>query len=302
MLFVPGHALDWMLKAPKYGADALIFDLEDAVPLEQKRTARGHVASALDRLKDDPFGRYVRVNGWRTGFAARDVVDIVRPGLDGVMLSKCEDVEDVAALDLLLTDLELDQGMPVGHTEIFPLCETARAFYRHFELCSASERVRRAGYLGNAIQGDVTRALGLQLTTEMGDEALWTNARSGLEARAAGVTQIVGGMTAKIGDLDLVRRLAMRAKSLGANGALAIHPSFVPVLNAVFAPSAGEIDDARGVVDAMEDALARGAAATRFRGEMIDYAHLRVAIDTLTKARSLGIDVGELPDIPILSY
>src|SRR5439155_16910892 len=106
MLFVPGHKLDWMLKAPKYGADALMFDLEDAVEVTAKPAARKAVATAIGELRNGSFGRFVRVNGWRTGFLLDDVDAIVIEGLDGVALPKVEDPEDVAALDRVLGELE----------------------------------------------------------------------------------------------------------------------------------------------------------------------------------------------------
>lgn len=303
MMFVPGQKLDWMLKAPKYGADCLIFDLEDAVPIDQKPAARESVARALDELKDKKFGRFVRLNGWRTGNTLQDVLAVTRPGLDGVMLSKTEDVEDVLALDLVLTDLEIERALPAGHIEIMPLCETAHAMYRHFDICLCSERVRRSGGGGGAVQGgDGTRALGLRLTDDLGTEGLFANGRSGLEARAAGITQITGGMTSKIDDLDLVRRLAQRAKSLGATGGMAIHPSHIPVINEVFSPSPVEIEESRATLEAMAAAIARGDAAVQMNGVMIDYAHVRTSLELLEQARSIGIDVGEFPEIPVLSF
>ena len=217
------------------------------------------------------------------------------------MLAKAEDVEDIVALDFLLTDLEIEQGLTPGAIEIFPLIETARAMYRHFEICSASERVRRSGGVGNAVRGDQMRALDLHFSSDDADEALFTNARSGLEARAAGVTQIVGGMTDKLDDPELVRRLAQRARALGASGAMAIHPGYVPILNEVFAPSADEIEHARGVVEAMSEAMERGDAATRFQGALVDIAHVRLALQTLETARAIGMDVGEVPELSISS-
>jgi citrate lyase subunit beta/citryl-CoA lyase len=292
--------MDWVLRAPRFGADALILDLEDAVPLDQKQQARENVARALAEFGDASFGRFVRINAWRTGMTVLDVWETAVPGLDGVMLAKAEDVEDITALDLMLGDLEIARGLPPGHIEIIPLCETARAKYRHFELCEASERVRRAGGAGGAVPGaDATRALNIRATSDEGNEEYLMNARSGLEARAAGVTQILGGMTSKISDLDLVRRLAQRAKALGATGSMSIHPSHVPIHNEVFSPSQEEILHAKEVMEAIADAVAHDRAAARLHDEMIDYAHVRTSIEILDQARSIGLDVGEVPDIPV---
>ena len=302
MLFVPGHKPDWMAKAPRFGADAYIFDLEDAVPVDRKPAAREAVAAAIAEFADAPFGTFARLNGWRTGHTVLDALAVVGPGLDGVMLTKVEDVEDIAGLDLLLTDLEIAAGLPVGRIEIIPRCETALGMYRYFEICSCSERVRRAPGAGDAVPGgDDAVALNLRQVTDEGDEWIEVNGRVGLVARAAGVTQILGGMTNKIDDLDLVRRVAQRAKNLGANGATAIHPSHVPILNEVFSPSPDEIGEARTIVAAMAEATEQGSAAVRVDGRMIDYAHVRRSLELLERARSIGLDVGTTPDISVLS-
>jgi citrate lyase subunit beta / citryl-CoA lyase len=303
MLFVPGNKLDWMLKAPVYGADALIFDLEDSVPIEDKPEARALVAQALSEVAKRRFGRFVRLNGWHTGNTLQDLLTTVSADLDGVLLSKAEDVEDITALDLVLTDLELERGLPLGRIEIVPLCETALGMYKHYDICRCSERVRRSNGPGNVvIGGDATRAVGLKLTTDEGLEGLFVSGRSGLEARAAGVTQILGGITSSIPDLDLVRRLAMRAKALGANGSMAIHPTHVPILNEVFTPALSEIEEARETIIAMKNAIARGSAAVTYNGAMVDYAHVRTSLELLNQATSLGIDVGDVPDLPVLSF
>ncbi|HVX22351.1 MAG TPA: CoA ester lyase [Acidimicrobiales bacterium] len=302
MLYVPGHKLDWIRKAPRYGADAYIYDLEDAVPIGEKPAARAATETGLAELAGEPFGRFVRINGWHTGQTLADLTAVVRPGLDGVLLPKVEDVDDVVALDRLLEELECQRGIELGRVEIFPLCETALSMYRHFDICRASERVVRTTSAVLAVPGDQTRAMGVHLSGGLGEETVLVNGRAGLEARAAGVHQMTGGMTTTIGDLGLVRELAERSKALGATGSMSIHPSHVPVHNEVFSPSAAEIDRARAVMVAMASAVERGDAAVQLDGEMVDYAHVRESLDLLRSAQAFGLAVGEYPDVPVLSY
>ena len=303
MLFVPGNRADWMLKAAKYKADALIFDLEDSVPVDAKDVARETVHAVLGELKDVPYGKFVRVNDWQTGHTLRDLLEVVVEGLDGVMLARAEDVDHVTALDLVLTDLERQRGLATRTIEIVPLCSTALAMYRHFEICLSSDRVRRSAGPGGVIAGgDYSRALAIRYSSDDGPEGMIVNGRSGLEARAAGVTQILGGMTTKIGDLDLVRRLAVRARSLGATGSMVIHPSHVPVVNEVFTPTASEIASAREMLQRMSRVLSGGSASMRFGGAMVDYAHVRSSLELLNQAKSFGLDVGDVPDVPVLSF
>ncbi|MEE3853038.1 CoA ester lyase [Gordonia sp. LSe1-13] len=300
MLFVPGHRQDWVEKAPRFGADALILDLEDAVPLALKSVGRDTTAQALDGFATTSFGTFVRINPWGSGQTLADLSAIVGPGLDGVMLPKTEDAEDIVSLDRVLTELELERGLEVGRIEIFPLCETALGKYRTFEICLASERVKRSqgagGYVPNA---DSNRAINVRSLTDEGTEEYLTNLRTGLDARAAGVTEIIGGMTTKIHDLDLVRHFALRAKAVGATGSMAIHPSHVAIHNEVFSPSPDDISDAKAVIAAMADGIAVGKAAVEHNGRMIDYAHVRTSLDLLDHATSLGIDVGTIPHIEL---
>lgn len=302
MLYIPGHKLDWMLKAGKYGADAFIYDLEDAVSIGEKPAARDRVAEAIDTLKDRPFGRFVRLNGWRTGEILRDLAKVVRPGLDGVVLPKTEGPEDIAALDLVLSELEASAGMAPQSVEIVPLTETALAMYRLYDLCMASLRVHRACNVGQIFNGgDANRALGITVGSD-GEEQLHFDAFAIVQARAAGLTHISGGMSSALNDLDLVRRMSQRARRMGATGARAIHPSHIAVLNEVYSPSADEVRDALDTMQAMAAGIARGDAAIRHNGRMVDYAHVRWARQLLDTAKAQGIAVGEIPDIDVNSY
>jgi citrate lyase subunit beta/citryl-CoA lyase len=301
-LFVPGQKLDWMLKAPKYGADALLFDLEDAVPIEQKEAARIATAEAITQLKDAPFGRFVRVNGWRTGHGLRDVLATAIEGLDGICLAKTEGPEDVAALDLVLSELEAERGLPPGRIEIFPLTESAQAKFRTYDVIMASSRIKRGGLPINATPGgDGTRAFKLTLSRD-GHEWIPIGVYTMVAARAAGITHIMGGLTSEITDVDLVRSVAVQSKGYGATGGLCIHPSHVSILNEVYAPSQEEIKHAREVLEAMATAIARGDSATRLGGGMVDYAHARSAQDLIAAAKSFDIPVGDVPTVELLSY
>lgn len=299
MLFVPGSKLDWMLKAPKYGADALLFDLEDSVEVAEKPAAREAVATAVNELRNGTFGRFVRVNGWRTGRLLDDLNSIVVDGLDGVMLAMAEEPEDVAALDLVLGELERSRGLPVGRIEICPSAESAAAMYRLYDLCMASQRVKRAGSADGPTQGgDAARSLGLPLN-DVTDQGAYFGAHSLMQARAAGIMYVGGGMTGKLDDLDLVRSIAVRSKRMGASWGCAIHPSHIPVINDVYSPSREEIDEAGQLVSAVAEAIARGDAAVRYKTGMVDYANARSALEVLSRAQKVGIDVGEVPALQL---
>ncbi|WP_439397518.1 HpcH/HpaI aldolase/citrate lyase family protein [Bradyrhizobium sp. PMVTL-01] len=298
MLYVPGDKLDWMLKAPKYGADALIFDLEDSVEVTQKAGARKAVAAAIADLSTGPFGRFVRLNGWRTGHLLDDLNAVVVDGLDGVAPAKTEDPEEIAALDLVLGDMERSRGLPAGRIEIWPHPESALGMYRIYHLCMASQRVKRAGCSGGPTPGgDGARSLGLNHATE---EGIYFGAYSALQARAAGIIQVEGAMTGRLGDLELVRRIGERSKRMGASFASAIHPSHIPVINEVYSPTQDEINEACDVISALAEATARGEGAIRYKSTtVVDYALVRTAMEILKKAQAIGIDVGNIPKVEL---
>jgi citrate lyase subunit beta/citryl-CoA lyase len=291
MLFVPGHKLDWMLKAPRYGADALIFDLEDAVPPGAKAAAREATSSALAQLSEVDVGRFVRVNGFGAGSTLDDLGAVVGPGLDGVFLPKVRSAHDVTALDVILGELEAARGLDPARIEIVPLPETARALHQFHDVCMASGRIRRVPASSGATPGgDVHRALGTEATDE-GVESLYIASKVVLDARAAGVDQILGGMTTEIADLERVRIVATRARQRGATGTMVIHPSHVLVVNEVFSPSVAQLEEAVAIVDAMARAIAAGDSATRHGGRLVDIAHARTSLALITRARQLGMDV-----------
>lgn len=300
MLYVPGNKHDWMLKAPKYGADALMFDLEDSVEVTQKAGARNAVAAAIKELCTGTYGRFVRLNGWRTGRLLDDLNAVVIDGLDGVALAKTEDPEDIAALDLVLGELERSRGLPVGRIEICPHAETAVGMYRIYHLCMASQRVKRAGSSGGPPPGgDGARSLGLQFN-DVTDEGIYFGAYSVLQARAAGIMHVEGAMTARLDDLEFVRRISERSKRMGASWASAIHPSHVPVINEIYSPSQDEINEAYDIVSVAAEATARGEAAVRYKStRLLGYAHVRTAMDVLKKAQAAGIDVGNVPELEL---
>lgn len=299
MLYVPGNKLGWMLKAPKYGADALMFDLEDSVELTQKAEARNAVAAAIKELCTGPFGRFVRLNRWRTGCVLDDLNAVVIDGLDGVALAKTEDPEEIAALDLVLGELERSRGLPIGRIEICPHAESAVGRYNLYRLCMASQRVKRAGSAGGPTPGgDGARSLGLQFN-ESNEEGVCFGADSVVQARAAGIVHVEGEMTATLDDLELVRRIGERSKRMGASWASAIHPSHIPVINQIYSPSQDEINHARDIVSVVAEATARGEGAVRHKSTMLDYALVRTAMDLLKRAQEVGIDVGDVPNVEL---
>lgn len=261
LLFVPGNQPRRVEKALASCADAVIIDLEDAVPAADKRQARENAVAALG-LRDAVF---VRVNAFDDPACLDDLEAIVRPGLAGVVLPKVESAQPLATLDWLVTRLERRAGMEAGAVELLPLVETARGVEALQQVAIASGRVRRLSF------GVADYSLDLGVDVGSGEEALsYIRSRLVHCSRAAGLAQPVDSVVVEVRDADRFRESARRARALGLFGKLCIHPDQVPLAHEVFAPTPVELARARAIALAWESAAGRGEAAIMVDGEFVD--------------------------------
>lgn len=286
MLFVPGHKPVWMEKALDYGADALIFDLEDAVPPSEKPAARPMVAHALETFHHRGPVLTVRINALDTGMAADDMDAVVRTGLSAIVAPKIETPQDVAALDALLSQSEQRAGLPPGQIEIYPVLETALGIYHAYQIASRSPRVQTLGATAGP-GGDTARSLGYTWTKE-GTETLYIRSKVLLEARAAGVAYPLIASWFDIADLGGLRADAHLNRQLGYSGQIVIHPSHVPIINETFTPTADELAYHQGLLDAMAEGERQGVAAVSYAGAMVDIAMAKTSRQILEFARAIG--------------
>ncbi len=299
ILFVPGNRSHWIDKAPKYGSDALILDLEDAVPNDEKVKTREVVRNGIERLRERGMPAVVRVNGLNTGLTGDDIEAVVTAGLVAIAIPKLELPEEVLKVDAWIELFERRAGLPERSVEIVAVPETARGIRDAYELAVACPRVGNIVGGANARSGDITKAIGYKWT-RAGNETLYLASHALLAARAAGIEYPLAMGSLEVSDIELVRAQLQRARDVGFRGALAIHPSAVPIANEIFAPSDEEIEWNKGVLRAMDAAERAGKAAVTYDGMMIDYAHVRNALDLLHQAEGFGIDVGEYPVVQAL--
>jgi citrate lyase subunit beta/citryl-CoA lyase len=285
LLFVPGHRDGWAVKAAGSGADALILDLEDAVPPDRKDGARGLVAAALDELSTarPGLGLLVRPNAWSTGRAGADLAAVVRPGLTGLLLPKVAGRDDLLRLDGLLGYLEERAGLVPGTVELIVSLETAAAMAAVEALCAAP---RVAGALCAAARdGDFAREIGYQWSPA-GPETLHLRGRTVLACAAARRHPLVG-LWQELRDLDGLAEFARANRALGFRGQVVIHPSHVGPVNVAYTAPAAELDRYRAMVATFQAAQERGNAAVDFDGEHIDIAHVTTAREALAFADAL---------------
>jgi citrate lyase subunit beta/citryl-CoA lyase len=275
-----------MEKALGYGADALIFDLEDSVPTCDKTMARPLVREALAHPQAHRPTLTVRINALDTGLARDDLAAIVCPGLSAIVAPKVETPQDIAMLDTLLTQCEQRAGLEVGQIEIFPTLETARGIYYAYQIATSSPRVPTLSAAAGK-GGDTARSLGY-LWSKEGTETLYIRSKVLLDARAAGMAYPLIASWFDIADLDGLRTDARLNRQLGYSGQVVIHPSHVPVVNEVFTPTAAEIAYYQGLLTAMDAAAQQGTAAVTYQGAMVDIAMVKTAQQVLALAQAIG--------------
>ncbi|GAA3744756.1 citrate lyase subunit beta/citryl-CoA lyase [Spinactinospora alkalitolerans] len=285
VLFLPGHRPNWVDKALRAGADAIVLDLEDSVPEGEKAAARTMVAESVRRVRagGGEAGVFVRVNPLSTRLTGADLEEVVVPGLTGIFAPKIECATDVLRYDALLDHFEARNGVS-GLEYIIPV-ETVRAIHGCLEVATASPRV--GAMIGpTAEHADIARAVGYEWSPE-GTETLYHRSRILLACREAGIHALTGLWEA-LDDLDGLGEFARRGRRLGFRGMIAIHPGHVGVINDVFTPSDGDVAFYRGLVAAYEQAAAAGTGALRYRGVHIDRAHYDKALEWLERAERLG--------------
>lgn len=285
-LFVPANRAGWIDKAPGYGADALVLDLEDATPPDEKEAAREIVAQRLAGLAEHGQPVWVRVNEPGSSDLAADLAAVCRAGLVAVCVPKVASAEQIIEIDRSIAYSEGANGVPLGSIAIMPLLETAIGMASALEVFQASPRIAYAGALA-AAGADVQHALGYRWSEDF-FESVPLRAHGLMASRAAGIFNPVTGLVASL-DIDQVRRFAEQNRGLGYEGMLVIHPTHVPIVNEVFSPTSDEVAWAEDVLERYGAAEAEGrGAAVGADGAMIDRAHVRTAEELLERHRLVG--------------
>lgn len=288
LLFTPGNDARKVSKVATFGSDAVILDLEDAVPIAEKEATRPKIREALPALAAGPL-RYVRVNAFETKLTRGDLEAVVCPALDGIKLPKVERSDEVQEADHLIGQFEAREGISAGSIDLIPTIETARGVLSAEAIAGASPRVRRLSF-GAA---DFCRDVGIRFTGNLwesdGLELQYARSHLVLSSRAAGIEPPLDTVWIDIRDNEGLERDARTALRLGFGGKSAIYPAQVAIINSIFSPSEGEIALAHKIVDAFDAAEAAGAAAIQVDGRMIDYPIAIKARWVLDRARSFGL-------------
>jgi citrate lyase subunit beta/citryl-CoA lyase len=285
-MFVPGHRQRMIDKALALNADAIMLDIEDGVAPNEKDTARKNIGESLGREKTAAApARYVRINAIGHARMDADLEAVVRPGLEGLVCPKVDTVEEVRSVDAILNDKEPKNKLAKGIVKLLIAIESPKGLLNAPAIATASPRV--CGLLFGA--EDFGREIGLP-TVRQGEARDLIYARSAMVvAAAAAHVQAIDGVWVDLNDGAGLIDFATQSRRLGFSGMSCIHPSQVDAINATFSPTVEEIDYCQRVLQAFEEANARGDGSIAFGGQLIDRPIIERARRTLDMARSLGL-------------
>lgn len=267
-LYLPGNTPKFFINAALHKPDAVILDLEDSVPVEEKLAARILVRNALLGVDFGACERMVRINSGGEGL--NDARVVAEAGADAIVIPKVEHAEEVIAID------EAVRRVSDRKVWLIPLIESALGLQNTFEVAQASESVAAVSF---GIE-DYLRDIG----AERGD---WAKAQFVNSARAAGVVPL-GPVFTEIDDEEALERNTRELAALGFEGVSCIHPRQVRVVHRAFAPTEEEIEGARTIIEAFREA---GGAATKVGGKMVDAP---VAARANAVLRRAGLAVEEM--------
>lgn len=283
MLFLPGNTPNMLINGNCLGADAVIFDLEDAVAPAEKDAARILVRNTMKYMDFHGCEIIVRINSIDTPFWKRDVDEILPQKPNLILLPKTSCAQDVLVADAYLTETEEKLGYARNTVRLMPLIETAQGVENAYAIASASNRVA-ALFLGAE---DLTADLRCKRTKE-GREIEYARTRLVVAARAANV-EVYDTPFTDVNDDEGIEVDAAYAKALGFTGKASISPRHVEVINRVFSPSEKEIEYAYEVMEAIRQGKEQGKGAVALYGKMIDAPIVARAEQTIAMAKEMGL-------------
>ncbi len=279
-LYLPGNNPKLMINAGLYGGDGIILDLEDSVAPSRKEEARILVRNALHELNFYDAERMIRINPLPHG--VEDLEALIPEKVNCVLIPKCEAREDVIKVDLKIKEI-LSESSAGGSVWLMPILESAKGILAAEAIAGASENVVA---LAVGLE-DLTADLGTQ-RTDSGRETFLSRSLLILAARAAGI-QAIDSVFSDVSDMKALKTAALESKSLGFDGMGCIHPRQIPVIHEAFAPTQDEIEKAKKIVEANNEAKEKGLGVVSLGSKMIDAPVLKRALKTMELAEAQGL-------------
>lgn len=266
LLWVSGYDLEKLKKAVESPVDAIVLDLEDGVTVKQKPEARAGAAKALREWDFRGKERIVRVNGLDTPYFRADLNEVLVALPDAVRLPKCESVEYVMEMDRILAEVEQNANLAIGTIELILMLETPAGIMHCYDMASCCQRVTAVG-IG---MEDLTASMGVSRNYELGaSDLLYARQKMILEAKAAGVQVLDSGVLFS-GDPDYMLADTLRDKRDGFDGRSLSDITHAQIVNDCFSPSKEEVNWAKRVILAYEEAALTGKSDVTVDGKFVD--------------------------------
>lgn len=283
MMFVPGSNPSMVKDAYIYGADSLMFDLEDAVAITEKDAARFLVYNAIKTIDYGKTELVVRINGLDTPFGRDDIEAMVRAGVDVIRLPKTERKEDIYEVEAAIEEVERKIGREVGSTKMMAAVESPIGVINAYEIATASKRL-----IGIALGAEdyVTNMKTKRYPD--GLELLGARTQIVIAARAAGIYAL-DTVYSNVDNEEGFRNEVELIKKLGFDGKSVINPRQIKPVCEIFTPTAEEIKKSIDVKRAAKDALERGLGVISLNGKMVDKPIIERAERVLQLAAAVGL-------------
>jgi citrate lyase subunit beta/citryl-CoA lyase len=263
LMYVPVNVEKYVDKAHTRGADVIQLDVEDSVPPSEKAAARKLIAKNAARVRRGGADVVVRINQ-PLSLAVRDIEEAICPDVDGLAITKATGVSHIQLLDELVSELEQQRGMTVGHTKFITMIETPEAFFRIRDITTASSRIAACNIGGEDFALNCNMA-------PTGDALFYPKQHMIIAANAAGIMPLgFIDSVAGFGDWENFRKMVRRSRDFGFMGAGCIHPGQVTIVNEEYKPGAEEVEYARKVIAMDKEAAAAGRGSFSLDGKMID--------------------------------
>jgi len=284
MMFVPASNAGMLRDAYIYGADSIMFDLEDSISLKEKDTSRFLVYQAVKTIDYGNVETVVRINSLDMG-GRDDVHAMVRAGIQVIRLPKTETAQDVLDTEAVIEEAERQCGREVGSTKMMAAIEGPVGVLNALSIAQSSKRL-----IGIALGAEdyVTSMKTRRYPERNSDEIFFARSMIVHAARAVGIAAL-DTVFSNVNDSDTLRKETEFIKQLGFDGKSVINPRQIAVVNSVFTPTEKEIKNAIDVMHAIEEAEAKGSGVVALNGKMIDKPIVERAQRALALAEAAGV-------------
>lgn len=282
MLFMPGNNPGMLQTADSFGADSVIFDLEDAVALTEKDAARILIKEAMNTMNYGETEIVIRINPLSSPFAMKDIEVMARMNPNAILLPKATP-EDIIILEKELDRIEKEENIKNGSIKVHALVETAYGVENVYETIKASKRLESIILGGEDLAAD----LGVKRTKDS-DELFYARTKI-INACKALKKDAIDTPFTDTNDYIGLENDTKKAKMLGFSGKLAINPRQIDTIHGVYSPTIAEINHALRVMETKEQAEKEGLGVFSLDGKMVDLPVINRAIQTLEIAKIIGL-------------